>query len=180
MSSLTRDSLNRGHKKAHSPQALSFVDYYDRNFSRLVAAIELGGCSRQEAEDAVQEAFARSYERWAHIAQGVNPTGYVYRVASRLQERRRRRDDAWRSLASDTRPASREDDPSGTAVNSVIIQTLLSSLPPRQRKCVVLCAVFEWSSAEAAAFLGVDSGTVRSQVHDARQRLKRALSELDL
>jgi RNA polymerase sigma-70 factor (ECF subfamily) len=51
------------------------------------------------------------------------------------------------------------------------------SLP--QRVAFVLCEIERRSSAEVAAIVGAPEGTVRTRVHHARKKLRRALGEGD-
>jgi DNA-directed RNA polymerase specialized sigma24 family protein len=37
--------------------------------------------NRHEAEEAMQDAFARIWERWDVVQSFANPTGYLYRAA---------------------------------------------------------------------------------------------------
>ena len=65
------------------PEAASddFVDLFVSHYSRLVAALRLGGADAASGEDLAQEAFARTLGHWRRVRHGSNPAGYVYRVA---------------------------------------------------------------------------------------------------
>src|SRR5438105_3769771 len=67
-----------------------FVEVYRAHYGRLVRALELAGAGRATAEDLAQEAFARTYRHWRRVREGLNPSGYPYRVAFRLAARDRR------------------------------------------------------------------------------------------
>ena len=56
------------------------------------------------------------------------------------------------------------------------VQRAVAALPPLQREVVVLVEYEELTLAEAAAVVGADVGTVKSRLHRARRRLRRALS----
>jgi RNA polymerase sigma-70 factor (ECF subfamily) len=51
----------------------------------------------------------------------------------------------------------------------------LDALPPRMRAVVCLHYLAGLTTAEVAAALGVESGTVKSTLHAARRRLRVAL-----
>jgi RNA polymerase sigma factor (sigma-70 family) len=55
------------------------------------------------------------------------------------------------------------------------IWTAIRSLPPGQRKVVVLRHIWDRSVEETAAELGVSTNTVKSQTRDALAALRRAL-----
>jgi RNA polymerase sigma-70 factor (ECF subfamily) len=56
------------------------------------------------------------------------------------------------------------------------VQRAVAALPPLQREVVILFEYEELSLAEVAAVVGADTGTVKSRLHRARQRLRRELS----
>lgn len=51
----------------------------------------------------------------------------------------------------------------------------LADLPPNQREAFVLCDVEGASGFEAATVLGIPPGTLGRRLHDARQKLRRAV-----
>src|SRR5437868_5222127 len=55
------------------------------------------------------------------------------------------------------------------------VRKAVMALPPLQREVVVLVEYEELSLAEAAAIVGAEVGTVKSRLHRARRRLRRAL-----
>ena len=62
------------------PEAASddFVDLFVSHYSRLVAALRLGGADAASAEDLAQEAFARTLGHWRRVRHGSNPAGYSW------------------------------------------------------------------------------------------------------
>jgi RNA polymerase sigma-70 factor, ECF subfamily len=46
---------------------------------------------RAEAEDVMQEAFLKVWERWDRVREMADPTGYLYRTAMNLYRKRLRR-----------------------------------------------------------------------------------------
>lgn len=56
------------------------------------------------------------------------------------------------------------------------VRRAVADLPPLQREVIVLVEYEELTLAEAAAVVGSDVGTVKSRLHRARQRLRRALA----
>ena len=121
-----------------------------------------------EAEDLVQEAMARAYERWDRVGSMEAPAGYVYRVALNLHRRRRRRASLQVLL---TRPAAPASDPAEIAEAHVEALRALATLSPEQREAVVLVEWLGLSAEEAGGVLGIRPASVRGRVHRARQAL---------
>ena len=57
-----------------------FEAFYENTHSRLYTALCLVTGSRHEAEDVMQEAFVRVWERWDKVGRLEAPTGYLYRA----------------------------------------------------------------------------------------------------
>ena len=56
------------------------------------------------------------------------------------------------------------------------VRKAVAALPDLQREVIVLVEFEELSLAETAAVVGADVGTVKSRLHRARRRLRRALA----
>lgn len=163
-----------------------FGDLYRSLYGRVVRALELAGSSRAAAEDDAQEAFARTYARWASVRRGTNPAGYVVVTAFRLASRRRRRRgkhpgsllEEPRRSAMALRPGEPADvrvDVAGEATTAAAVRACLATMPPRRRACAVACFVCGLSPAEAARALRIAPGTVRKQLQAARADLAEVL-----
>jgi hypothetical protein len=103
-----------------------FDAYFVRNYGRLVAELHSIVGSLAEAEDAVQEAFARASVRWERLRDYDHPEAWVRRVALNLAVSSLRR--ARRRLVADRRagvpppaPAPGED--------SVVLAQALGVVP---------------------------------------------------
>ncbi len=109
---------------------LAFEDFFEAERERLFRALLLITHDSAEAEDLMQEAFVRVWERWDRVGRLDDPVGYLFKTALNLRRSALRRtmtaaarsirppaerdliesvlerDDAMRSLASlTTRPA---------------------------------------------------------------------------
>ena len=69
---------------AVSGKGVEFEDFFRAEALSLGRAIYLLTGDRAEAEDLVQEAMARAYERWDRVRQLASPAGYVYKTALNL------------------------------------------------------------------------------------------------
>lgn len=150
-----------------------FVDLYRSHYPRLVSALRLAGAPPVQAQDAAQEAFARTFRHWRRVRAGTNPRGYVTTVAFRIL--RARTDLAGTSIIvdNDAPVASHES----LVVARAGIEQALRAMPSRRRACAALCLYLDVTIDEAAESLGISPSTVRVQLHRARQDLRAALGE---
>jgi RNA polymerase sigma-70 factor, ECF subfamily len=156
-----------------------FDGFYRTNYPRVVLSLRLATGSADDAEDLAQEAFARTLVHWARVRGGSSPLGYVYRVAFRLQQRKRLRRKRQHEAATD---AARllSTGPTQTLNDSwsdvAAVRDALTQLPPACRRAAVLCLYADMTAPEAAAVLGVSASTIRTHVQRARQALVATLA----
>jgi RNA polymerase sigma-70 factor (sigma-E family) len=116
---------------------------------------------RQQAEDAVAEAFTKIYRRW-HLAGIHQPRAYVRRaVANEVVSgfRRRGRERALlHQVETDTTVGEAGD---GVCDRDAVV-LLVATLPPRQRAAVTLRYLVDLSEAEVARRMGTSVGAVKS------------------
>jgi RNA polymerase sigma-70 factor (ECF subfamily) len=150
----------------------SFEDFFEMEHRDLFGALCLVTGNRHDAEELMQEAFLRVWERW-DIIQGLqNPTGYLYRTAmNAFRMRYRRAKTATRRVM---RMASRSDDLDAFEARHELDRGL-QQLTPRQRAAVILTDLLGFSYPEAAETLGVKAVTVRKLVSDGRRKLRTSL-----
>jgi RNA polymerase sigma-70 factor (sigma-E family) len=142
----------------------------------LRAAYLLTG-DRYAAEDLVQRALAEAAYRWPKLSTG-QPEAYVRRVIyTRFCSGLRRRKVLVEASVADT-PDRPSPDLTESVDQRVGLERALASLAPRQRACVVLRFYEDRSAAETAAVLGCSVGAVKSQTHDALNRLRAIAPEL--
>jgi RNA polymerase sigma-70 factor, ECF subfamily len=149
----------------------SFEQFFEAHHARLYGTLCLVTADPREAEDVMQEAFLRLWERWERVRGHPDPAGYLYRTAFNLHRSRLRRAvRAARRRFADPEPPdelARIDDR----------QTLLAGLrrlPRRQRTAVVLLDLMDLTSEEASKLLGVRPVTARVLASQARSRLREA------
>lgn len=73
------------------PPSASFEAFFDAEHEGLFGALYLLAGDRQDAEELMQEAFLRIWERWDRVSRMQRPSGYLYRTALNLFRMRRRR-----------------------------------------------------------------------------------------
>jgi RNA polymerase sigma-70 factor (ECF subfamily) len=149
----------------------SFDAFFEREHGDLFGALYLVTRNRHEAEDLMQEAFLKVWERWDRVAFLEDPTGYLYRTAmNAFRMRYRRSAMAARRLLQLVAP--RGGDPLDQVEDRDHIDRVLASLTPRQRAALVLTELLGYSTEDAAQMLGVKAVTVRVLVSQARKSLR--------
>ena len=131
------------------------------------------------AEDLVQAAFVRAYERIGQF-DARRPFGpwFIRGVVNdALKAVTRHRQVPLDPAALET-PAPPGDDPEArlaAAETREAIWAVLDELTPPQRAAIVLRYYADLSDAEIAQMLDCPPGTVRRRMHDARRRLRQLL-----
>ncbi len=145
---------------------------FRKEFSRLVSGLAVA-YGAEPAADAVQEAFLLAHHRWTHVRRLEDPAGWVRRVAlNRLMNGRRNRL-RRRAILETVRPRQFES----ASDEMLDLERAIGQLPERMRLAVCLHHVSGFSIAEIAESLDVAPGTVKSNLHDARQKLRAALKD---
>jgi RNA polymerase sigma-70 factor, ECF subfamily len=159
---------------AEVQRAATFEEFYRACFDRLVGQLALVTGSMAEAEDVVQEAFLRAAGRWPSLRHYDVPEQWVRRVALRLAINQFRR--ARRRAAALVRLGPPPVTPPASA-DALALDAALRTLPIRHRQVVVLHYLVGLSVEEIGRELVLPVGTVKSQLHRARQALARQLAE---
>lgn len=145
--------------------AATFDELFRRRYEPMVRVAYLLVGTRAEAEDVVQDSFARIEVRWARLA---NPEGYLHRcVVNRSYDvlRRRRLENRIRLMRHEHTSELQADE----------LGDALAELPPRRRAAVVLKYYAGLQEREIAEALGVRPGTVKSMLHRALAQLREVI-----
>jgi RNA polymerase sigma-70 factor (ECF subfamily) len=154
-------------------------EYIDRLFS---AALRITG-SRQDAEDAVQDALLSAYRHWGEFRQASRGGTWLYRITvnSALGRTRRRRPEEY---LSDTAYQQAEvvdwSEDLARRLETAELRALLEDgivhLPEEFRVALVLRDVEGLSTAEAATILDISEAALKSRLHRARVLLREHIS----
>jgi len=157
---------------------IDFSDFFRSEHLRLGRAIYLVCGDPFEAEDLIQEALARAYERWDRVSAMKEPAGYVFRTAVNLHRRRMRTRRLLRPLSEVG--AAAESDVAHQAESNADVWTALSRLRHEQRVAVVMVELLGYEPTAAARLLGIAPGAMRVRLHRARASLRQALRGEDV
>ena len=163
--------------RAQRGDANAFEALYREHAPRVFAlALRLTG-ERRRAEELTQDAFVQAWQRlqsfrgesafasWLHRL-----TTNVFLMDTRTTRRREQRVEPVELPESHERGGRDEDHESRMDLESAI-----AALPPGARTALVLHDIEGYRHEEIARLLGVATGTVKAQVHRARQLLMRRL-----
>ena len=150
------------------------------HFDRLVRAAWALCGSRDDAEDLVQETFARVLAR-PRVVQRDDDLGYLLQAlrntfVSALRTRARRP----RAAAAEAESLELADTRTGAqphaAAEARLVYAAIAGLPPEQRDALVAIDLAGLSYREAARALRINEGTVTSRLFRARRGVARSLA----
>jgi RNA polymerase sigma-70 factor (ECF subfamily) len=146
---------------------------------RLYRAARAWTRSREEAEDLVQETYARVLAR-PRLLRGEDELGYLLRALRNTlisQHRARERRPATTELVEETAVGTRASDDPAEAVELNQVYAAIAELPDEFRDALVAVDIVGLSYQEAARAFGVPEGTLTSRLFRARDRVAIRLSE---
>src|SRR5438270_4986700 len=163
-------------------EALALADQVYRVARHLVG-------NREEAEDLVQETYARAFRSWRSFTPGTNLRAWLLRILTNLNIDRGRRI----QRQPDSQPLEEgdyflynrlEESTDGPTDEDRVVQRLsqndvveaLSEVPHDFRDVIVLVDIGDFTYADAAQILDVPIGTVMSRLHRGRRILKQAMA----
>jgi len=149
--------------------------------------------SREEAEDLVQETYARAFRSWRTFQAGTNLRAWLLRILTNLNIDRGRK----QQRTPETQPLEEGDyflynrleeavgDEGGPAAEERVLERLsqddivsaLAAVPHDFRDVIVLVDLGDFSYQDAAQILDIPIGTVMSRLHRGRRVLKSELAE---
>jgi len=135
--------------------------------------------NREEAEDLVQETYAKALKGFSSFQLGTNFRAWMYRILRNtfLTSRTGLRATATVPLDEEDGPelAVENETPETILVrrsNSQLVQSAIDDLPVHSREVLLLCEVEEMSYQEIAETLSIPIGTVMSRLSRARRMLR--------
>jgi RNA polymerase sigma-70 factor (ECF subfamily) len=153
-----------------------FKAFYAGAVGRLLGQLLPVTGDLHEAEEVVQEAFARASARWARLRDYDVPEAWVRRVAlnlatDRSRDLRRLARALWRLGPPPQVPA--------VSAEAVALLDALRTLPMRQRQAIVLHHLVDLPIEEVARALGTRPGAVKSLLARGRRALAARLGDAE-
>ena len=146
--------------------------------------------SREEAEDLVQDTYARAFRSWRSFTPGTNLRAWLLRILTNLNIDRGRRtqrapqttpleanDYYLYDKLSESDGGAEEEERVVERLSQDDIVTALATVPHDFRDVIVLVDIGDFSYQDAAQILDIPIGTVMSRLHRGRRILKRELAE---
>lgn len=152
----------------------SFDAFYAGTVRRVISQLHAMTGNRAEAEDVVQEAYARAWQRWDKVAGYGDPEGWVRTVAYRISV------SSWRKSVS-RGIAHRRHGATATAPeispDYVVIIAALRRISESQRRVIVLHHLVGLSVTEIARETGASPAAVKTRLSRGRHALSVELSD---
>src|SRR6478672_1809392 len=155
-------------------------EYQDMVFATAVRLL----ANPAEAEDIAQTVFLRAFERFSSISTSATAAGWLKTVTTNLCLNHLARYRArWQFFSELERPGSDErfeatlaavsNDAAEAAAREEQLEHAVTRLPDHQRVPLVLFHFEDMSYKEIAAALGISLAKVKTDIHRARETLKR-------
>ena len=157
--------------------AESFDAFYAGTNRRLLHQMYAMTGNLADAQELVQEAYARAWQRWSTVSTYDDPQAWVRTVAWRLAASKWRR--AKTSMAAMVRHGAPEDTPE-PSIDNVALVAALKQIPEAQRRAIVLHHLSGLSVAEVAHETHSPEGTVKARLARGRAALAQLLSDSTL
>ena len=139
--------------------------------------------SREDAEDAAQEALLRFLRYLDRFDEHRPISPYLYRLTVNTCRELQRRESARRKLVVDRKDGVEEETVVDTKANGeqimegneqrALLRRALGALTRRQRTALVLRDLEGLSTREVATIMGASAVTIRVHIAAARQRIRR-------
>jgi RNA polymerase sigma-70 factor (ECF subfamily) len=183
-SNATRLAVEARDRVRFEEEALALADQVYRVARHLTG-------SREEAEDLVQDTYARAFRSWRSFTPGTNLRAWLLRILTNLNIDRGRR----KQRTPDMQPLEEgdyflynkleESAVDGNVDEERVVERLsqddivdaLSAVPHDFRDVIVLVDIGDFTYQDAAQILDIPVGTVMSRLHRGRRILKRELAE---
>lgn len=154
--------------------AETFDDFYHATRNRLLHQMYAMTGNLADAQDCVQEAYARAWQRWDQVSEHASPEAWLRTVAWRIAASR------WRKVRNGIAAMARHGPPNHTpepSPDNVALVEALKQIPEAQRRTIVLHHLADLPVEEVARELGVATGTVKARLSRGRAALAELLRE---
>jgi len=180
-----QECTGRDHQARFESDALPYMQ------KMLPAALRLTG-DRRDAEDLIQETFARAYASFHQFTPGSSLRAWLYTImtrtfysACRARSCRPAEVPAAELVAgaagqSRTAPVQAAEAEALDRLGDSAVMRALAELPPHLKTAVYLADVHGYRCGEIADLIGAPVGTVKARIHRARKMLRTRLGSRQL
>ncbi|CAN5529631.1 sigma-70 family RNA polymerase sigma factor [soil metagenome] len=160
----------------------AFEAIYQEHAGRVYALCLRLTASPVEARELAQDTFVRAWEALPTFRGDASITTWLHRIAVNamlMQRRSTRRRLSRVALVEDERNAGdvvpQGSVPPDDVASAIDLERAIAALPPGMRRAFVMHDVEGYSHEEIARMTGLAAGTLRAQLHRARQLLIQRL-----
>jgi RNA polymerase sigma-70 factor (ECF subfamily) len=154
--------------------AESFDAFYTDTRTRLLHQMYAMTGNMADAQEVLQEAYARAWQRWSTVRAYDNPEAWVRTVAWRVAASRWRK--ARNAVTAMARHGAAEPVPA-PEIHNVALVAALKQIPEAQRRAIVLHHLGGLSVEEVAAETDAPTGTVKARLSRGRAALALLLGD---
>ena len=141
--------------------------------------------NREEAEDLVQETYAKALRGFSSFQPGTNFRAWMYRILRNTFLTSRTGLQATRTVPFEDEDGTEiavADSGTPEAIliersNQQLVQDAMAELPVKAREILLLCEVEEMSYQDIAEALSIPIGTVMSRLSRSRKALREILAQ---
>lgn len=162
-------------------------DLFQRYYQPVVGFFKRRGFSAEESRDLAQETFLRVFRNMDSFRGESSVETWLFQVAANLYKNFLRNRQTQKRDAAEVPLPDREadavveerSDPLGSVLSNErdrLLREALLKLPPQMRRCVEL-SLADVGYRETAELMRISIQTVRSQLSEARRRLKPMLED---
>ena len=195
LSSLTADS-DESRPKLSAQKIAELTERFERDALPLLDVIYAGALrmtkNPADAEDLVQETFAKAYRAFNSFEEGTNLKAWLFRILTNTfinQYRKNQRGPAidpteqiedWQMARAERHTSGGLKSAEAEALENLpndIISGALNSIPEEFRNAVYMADVDGFSYKEIAEIMDTPVGTVMSRLHRGRKLLRELLED---
>ncbi len=151
-----------------------FDAFYRATRQRLLHQMYAMTGNLADAQDCVQETYARAWQHWDRVSDHANPEAWLRTVAWRVAASR------WRKIKNGVSAMARHGPPAYApepSPDNVALVAALKEIPEAQRRAIVLHHLVGLSVEEVAVETGVATGTVKARLSRGRNALAQLLRD---
>jgi RNA polymerase sigma-70 factor, ECF subfamily len=150
-------------------------EFFEAHYPRLAGWVRRQVDDDDTAHDIAAEAFTRLMSRWSAA---YDPHAYLYKTAVNLLR------DHWRRNKAERRAlgmvvGDQRHGYDGRPDRATDLRAMLEPLPAHQRTALLLHYLAGFSIREVSTILGRPEGTVKSDLHQAKARVRAEVSGSD-